>query len=161
MRYKMQLVVANPGDSQILLTTVFLLISVEGEKYMIGATNLLVVSDLEDRHDGVVLIQSRSATLLQCQLGEYLVAQHLEPEDPGDGTHYIARGRVDLGLRYTSGNRVRVKRLPLVFQWISGEKRGRLLIPGEDLFIAPPPLWVTKLPFSILYVPMVRLSALL
>jgi hypothetical protein len=161
LRYKMQLVVANPGDSPILLTMVLLLMSVEGENLMILGDDLLVVSDLEGRYEGVVLIQPRSATVLQCHLQEYLVAQHLEPKDPGDGTLSIVWRRVDLGLRYNSGNRVHLKRLPLKFQWMSDKESGTLLVPGEDIFIAPPPFWLTKLPFSIVYVPMLRLWALL
>jgi len=161
LHYSMQLVVANPGDSPILLTMVLLLMSVEGENLMIPGDDLSVVSDLEGRYDGVVLIQPRSATVLQCHLHGYSVVRHLEPKDPGDGTHSVVWRRVDLGLRYNSGNRVHLKKMPLKCQWISGNESGTLRITGEDVFIAPPPLWLTKLPFSIVYVPIVRLWALL
>jgi len=159
--YIMQLIVANPGDTPILLSTVLLLKSVKGEKLMEHGYDLSVTSDPEGRYEGVVLIQPRSARVLQCHLHGYSVVRHLEPKDPGDGTLSLVWARVDLGLRYNSGNRVHLKRLPLKLQWMSSNESGTLLIPGEDIFIAPPPFWLTKLPFSIVYVPMARLWALL
>ena len=140
---------------------VILLMSVEGENLMELGYDLSVVTDLEGRYEGVVLNQPRSATVLQCHLQGYSVAQHLEPKDPGDGTLSLVWRRVALGLRYNSGNRVRLKRLPLELHWMSGKESGKLVIPGEGRIFGSPPFWLTKLPFSIVYVPIVRLWALL